>query len=91
MDLPSEKEDEEEDLGGVDAERVCISCPDIRPSEKPDLREALYNEPVWEGLDLVERTERFEGEVLDTEPSSGGAFDQPQVIVTKETNFQIGS
>lgn len=89
MELPSEDKDEEEDMGGVDAERVRICCPDIRPNEKSDLREALYDEPVWEGLELAEQIEEFEGEVLNTEPSTGSSFSRSQVIVTRDTTFQI--
>lgn len=91
MEFPSGTEDEEKDMGGVDAERVHISCPDICPNEKPDLREALYDEAVWKGLELAEQIEGFEGTVLDTEPSSGSGFSRSQVVVTKDTIFQIES
>ncbi len=91
MGFQSKEEDEKEDIGGVDARRIRVSCPGIRPNEKSELREALQDVPVWEGLDFSEETKGFEGEVLDTEPTAGSGFGRSQVVVTKDTLIQIES
>lgn len=85
------EKDEEEDLGGVDARRVVVRCPGIRPHEKYDLREELQDMPVHEGLELADEIEGFGGEVLKTDPTAGDGFGQSQVVVTRKTDIQIES
>lgn len=39
--------------------------------------------PVWEGLELADEIDRFEGKIQNTDPTAGDGFGKSQVIITK--------